>query len=132
MATTSVACAPLSKPPVKRCPDPRSLFEAERSALQPEPLVASGNSLPWHRTCDDLPNLIGIIKRGSSTQMALFTICVHPEGFVYDLTMERSTGVDEADRVLWEALRKWRYEPIVRDGTAIPFCHGQRIQYTQH
>jgi hypothetical protein len=53
----------------------------------------------------------------------VFEVCVHPEGFVYEVVTERSTSLPHLDAAFVKAALTWRYAPLVKDGKPVAFCH---------
>jgi outer membrane biosynthesis protein TonB len=124
----SVGCASVTKkaaPPAQRsrpCPAPEFISDAERRAL--EPIAPRGEH--YLRTCEEFPSLP---RWHENPVEGRFRICVHPRGFVYDVTSTSSTGDEVFDKMLRISIRKWRYQPVQRDGIAVPFCHLITIAY---
>ena len=53
----------------------------------------------------------------------VYEVCVHPEGFVYQVGVERSTSLPHLDQSFVRAARTWRYAPLMKDGLPVAFCH---------
>jgi TonB family protein len=101
-----------------RCGRPPAVTPGELSALRAAQVTVRGGE--FHNTCHEIN---APFPPKSSPKTGLFQICVHPRGFVYDVTVQRSTGEPELDAFLVDAMRTWRYEPVVRGGSPVPFCH---------
>lgn len=125
VALCLAGCATRSPPspppaPVPGCSQPPELSDDERAALRPVEVKGL-----MRRTCEWYPFL-----KTKESEFGVFRICVHPKGFVYDATLEQSTGDERGDGLLLQAIRRWRYQPIERDGVAIAFCHKSKIKYS--
>jgi TonB family protein len=90
------------------------LSEAERKALTPITIPEG-----YLRRCARYP----VRPLPGPSVSGHYEVCVHPEGFVYDVRVRRSSGVPGLDERLAEATRVWVYDPEVRDGRAVAFCH---------
>jgi len=112
-------------PPGKRCPEHRKVSAEELANLRP---VKRLPGEPFLRTCEVFPALP---ETGPAVHVSpLAEICVHPEGFVYDARITRSSGDVDLDKALVRLMSTWRYRPLVRDGRAVAFCHPLRIDYS--
>lgn len=127
VATTATSCAwywpATTVPPGKRCPERRRLSKEEVANLRP---VERRPGEPYYRTCEVFP-VPAAFPRYVSTRAK---ICVHPEGFVYNARLERSTGDVELDHELVRLMSTWHYRPLIRDGRVVAFCHPLRIDYS--
>jgi hypothetical protein len=82
------------------------------------------------RVCEQFPDLPrSMWDNEERLLIAQAVVCVHPEGFVYQATLARSTGREDVDKVLLQSIRRWRYRPYVREGKPQAFCHNIQIQY---
>ena len=69
-------------------------------------------------------------KNNRITGEAVVLVLVGPKGKVTDVSVLQSSGNDALDRAAREALRKWRYEPLIEDGVAGEFVSIQRMNFT--
>jgi hypothetical protein len=107
----------------RQCPPPRRLSEEELKNLKPQ-----GVKGPYLRVCERFSKPIrSALLRGPVS--ALFLVCVHPEGFVYDVEVVESSGSTLFEEVTINDIKNyWRYKPLMNTaGVAAPFCHPIRV-----
>jgi hypothetical protein len=73
----------------------------------------------------DLPDSL----RTDGKHTVLVEICVSAQGEVRDVTMDHRSAA-AFEQILDAAIRNWRYQPLIEDGTAQPFCHDMQIAYS--
>ena len=107
----------------KGCPkQPRILSAEERQALTPISIPEG-----YLRRCERYP----VRPLSGPTVSGEYEVCVHPEGFVYDVRVQRSSGVTDLDERLIEGARLWVYDPELRDGRAVAFCHPMVVRWRE-
>ena len=125
LAAVSCAQAPAFQPakPLPVCPRThgRALTETERKTIVP--VQETWREGGYRRRCEVFP----IRGPYEETMRGLFELCVHPEGFVYDVTVKTSTSLPELDTRFINYARSWRYAPLVRDGRPVAFCHPMQV-----
>jgi TonB family protein len=80
-----------------------------------------GRFTAWQRQQDSARN-------GGSLRVSA-KVCVHPEGFVYRVDLVESSNNQEFDEDLRTKVRRWRYDPYVKEGRPVPFCYVLNYSY---
>jgi len=55
---------------------------------------------------------------------------MHEEDYFSGVTFQAGANED-VDALVSSAIRSWRYRPRIVGGTARPFCHPMRIEYSR-
>jgi hypothetical protein len=108
----------VQSPPRCRLGPIRNLTERERQMLKPVRTDAS-----YRRLCDEFPALGMAID----PEVGEYEICVHPEGYVYDVKVLTPTSYPALDKAFGIYARRWLYQPLLQDGVPVPFCHPLRM-----
>ena len=86
------------------------------------------------------------LKQESRTYWSLFKICVDTSGAITNVSVLKSAGevgpgatkntarplppeAKELDAIWTTAVKTWRYRPYLVNGSAVPFCYPQRLQF---
>jgi TonB family protein len=56
-------------------------------------------------------------------------VCIDTNGVPNDVTVVRSSGVDEVDKATVETIRSWTYLPQVTDGRLVAACTDVKVNY---
>ncbi|MFC1641499.1 energy transducer TonB [Myxococcota bacterium] len=83
-------------------------------------MLVNPNAAPYRVTLP--PRLARLAGQYTAT----LRICVSPEGHVASVSILRSSE-PAVDARIPGVLRRWRYEPWLEDGRAVPFCYS--LQY---
>jgi TonB family protein len=70
-----------------------------------------------------------MMRAGKDRTLGVVKLCVGTDGRVATAKLLKSTGYDAYDAKLVDEMRQWRYEPLVRAGTAKPFCAAITLVY---
>jgi protein TonB len=61
-------------------------------------------------------------RRAGIQGRALLAVTVHADGTVGDIRLKQSAGHDDLDAAAVDAVKRWRFAPAQRWGTAVDFC----------
>ncbi len=85
----------------------------------------------YFRTHETYPKLPDWCYDGGQTRHSiLFEVCVGTNGDVSNVKVKQGT-LPEVNEIISTAILSWRYRPRVVAGTARPFCHPIRIEYSR-
>ena len=79
------------------------------------------------RVHDVFPRMPELLRLQQRTETVDAQICVSVDGSVSGVRMRGGSATLE--NVLREAFLKWRYRPLLLQGTATPFCHDLHLVY---
>jgi hypothetical protein len=89
-----------------------------------DPDVAQGLRLE-----DSFPNLPEALRAPGARHVVMAEVCVTSLGIVRSVRIAGEAASRPLGDVLRDAIRGWRYRPLLVDGTPTPFCHLLRIAY---
>jgi hypothetical protein len=73
-----------------------------------------------------------LAHRGEHQVVVSYDYCIDATGAVSGVHALRSSGLARYDAQIGDAITKWRFDPFVIDGKALPVCAGARFVYQQH
>jgi hypothetical protein len=114
-------------------PGPLRSVEAPDSSEHVPDLIPSPVYLPPDvakslRLYDPFPKIPELLRRRGAVHATVVDICVCDRGTVSNVRLSSGTTTPLA-QTLAEAIRTWRYRPLVRNGMPAPFCHTIHITY---
>lgn len=71
-----------------------------------------------------------MIREGVVKANASFYVCIATDGSVASATLKVSTSYPEYDATMLAAVKGWRYQPYMFNGTAVPACSMVTFIYT--
>jgi hypothetical protein len=125
-----------ARPATPPTPVPVALTGAEKGqgvnphapSTQPaQPVQLPSGTARSLRVYDTFPRLPELLRRQQRTESIDVNICVSERGSVSTVRLEGASPSFEG--TLREAIFKWRYRPLIQQGTATPFCHPLRLAY---
>lgn len=72
---------------------------------------------------------LAMVHDGKTQVRGTFQVCVDEGGSISSVRRLASTGYDDYDGALMDAMRGWRYKPYAVDGKAAPMCTVQVFVY---
>jgi hypothetical protein len=107
---------------------PSPVVQTTSAAGPPRPLQVSPEVGRGLRLQDDYPQLPEALRISGFEHTVLLEVCVSVRGAVDEIRFASHT-TGELRRDLEQAIRGWRYRPLLKDGGPVPYCHQMRIQY---
>lgn len=71
-----------------------------------------------------------MLRDGTSRVEAIVKVCLGTDGNVASAKLLKSTKYDDYDATLLSAVRSWRYQPYLLNGTPVPACSTVSFHYT--
>jgi hypothetical protein len=126
------AAEPAPAPVIAAAVDHTSLsapvVETTSAAGPPRPIQVSPEVGRGLRLEDEYPQLPQALRIIGFEHLVLLEVCVSVRGAVDEIRFASHT-TGELRRDLEQAIRGWRYRPLLKDGAPVPYCHQMRIQY---
>jgi outer membrane biosynthesis protein TonB len=72
---------------------------------------------------------LAVARSGQTKIFGTFKLCVDTAGTVSSLQMMKSTGVENYDQKIVQAMHDWRYRPFLHDGKPTPVCTAATFVY---
>lgn len=72
---------------------------------------------------------VSMVHDGKDSVIGSVKLCVSASGVVESVKTAKSTGYDDYDRALLDAMRGWRYRPYTVNGVATPMCTVAQVIY---
>jgi TonB family protein len=106
-------------------PDAGAAEPVSPSFLEAKRIAGDKNVVP--------PDIVKIqmVQHQRTKLVASVKLCIDATGVPERLTMLRSSGYRDYDRVVREAMSWWRYTPFLIDGVAAPVCTAVTFVYGQ-
>lgn len=112
--------------PIPRLVGPSPTAAAAPPDLPPSISPREASYLRTYETFPSLPRSLWVLGR---KYHVLVEVCVTDGGRVAGVQV-RSGATPELDRTLVSAMRSWRYRPYIVGGSARPFCHLMKMEYS--
>jgi periplasmic protein TonB len=123
-----LAPAPVVAVAVERTSLPSPVVEKTSASGRPRPQQVSPEVGRGLRLEDSYPQLPQSLRNAGFEHVVLLEVCVSVRGAVDEIRFaSHTTGQLRQD--LEQAIRGWRYRPLIKDGAPVPYCHQMRIQY---
>jgi hypothetical protein len=74
---------------------------------------------------------MAIQRSGVSRLVSVVQYCIDTSGTVASTAMIRSSRLASYDRTIVNGIRKWRFQPVLVDGVAVPACSHVVLVYSQ-
>lgn len=74
---------------------------------------------------------VAIANRGDNVVVASFKVCLATTGSVETVSARKASAYPSYDKTIEQTIRRWRFKPIVVEGTASSVCTVYAFQYTQ-
>ncbi len=123
---TAVAVDP---PPVAVNPPPPPVVSAPRTV--PVSLLEGSRLAGERKIVPDDHTKVTISKAGDNVVVCSFKVCVAPSGSVQSASVLKASGYPSYDKAIQDAIRGWKFKPIVVEGTPSAACTVYAFQYTQ-
>lgn len=120
-APAPIAPSPVAVSPLPAVPDTNAPAVASPPPAAPVPEIAAGPPLITEPRFREPPTKPAYPPRAAALDQqgeALVRVLVTPEGEQEEVQLWRSSGFDLLDRAALAAVRRWRFEPYRRNGTA--------------
>lgn len=120
-APAPIAPSPVAVSPLPAVPDTNAPAVASPPPATPVPEIAAGPPLITEPRFREPPAKPAYPPRAAALDQqgeALVRVLVTPEGEQEEVQLWRSSGFDLLDRAALAAVRRWRFEPYRRNGTA--------------
>jgi len=104
----------IEKKPVKRV----DILEKDAKRISGNSRIEAPNSVK-----------LSMQRAGESSTLGIVKVCVDEKGDVTSAKIAHSTGYGAYDEELVSEMSDWRYEPLIRDDVATPFCTMITLKY---
>jgi hypothetical protein len=101
----------------------------EPGAVPPPPVYLDPDVAQGLRLEDSFPNLPEALRAPGARHVVVAEVCVSSLGVVRSVRIAGEAASRPLGDVLRDAIRGWRYRPLLVDGAPTPFCHLLRIAY---
>jgi TonB family protein len=103
---------------------------AARPASPPRsrPYLAAGVAAGL-RIYDSFPRMPDPLRGPGVQYVVLADVCVSDRGVVDRVRVSAPAGAAALEHALTDAIRTWRYRPLMTSGGPSPFCHQVNMRY---
>jgi hypothetical protein len=102
---------------------------AAGSAGSTRPLYLSPGVARGLRIYDSFPRMPEPLRGPGAQYMVLADVCVSDRGVVDRVRVSAPAGAAALEHALTDAIRTWRYRPLMTSGRPSPFCHQVNMRY---
>ena len=127
-AAKAAAAATPEPAPVVAAPEPAPAPATEAPVKKPDPAIVSAATLKRTRTVEAEYPTRALARHINGWVEMEFT--VQPDGWVRDVRVRQAEPVDTFENAAVEALRHWRFAPVVKDGKAVEQRAWIRMRFT--
>ena len=81
------------------------------------------------RVYDNFPRMPDPLRSPGVQYVVLADVCVSERGVVDRVRVSAPAGAAALEHALTDAIRTWRYRPLMTSGGPSPFCHQVNMRY---
>ena len=126
---------PATPPPA--APTPAALLDAAPAQIASQPARSPARARTYLapgvaaglRIYDSFPRMPEPLRGPGAQYMVLADVCVSERGVVDRVQVSAPAGAAALEHAVTDAIRTWRYRPLMIGGGPSPFCHQVNMRY---